>query len=59
MFKFSFVLLLFTLPLLGGEPLWGVPLWVWGSLGVTALYALVLIITIETQWDGLKGSPLE
>lgn len=54
MIKFSFFFLLLTIPLLGGEPLWGVPLWVWGSLGTTILYALILVFAIETKWDDLK-----
>lgn len=56
MIKFSILLLFLTIPLLGGEPLFGVPLWVWGSLGATFLYALSLIFTIETKWDKLKES---
>ena len=54
MIKLSFLFLLFTLPLLGGEPFFGVPLWVWGSLTMTLLYALTLIITIERGWGRLK-----
>lgn len=55
MFKYSFLLLILTLPLLGGEPVWGVPLWVWGSLGATLIYAAALVFTIETEWNALKG----
>lgn len=55
MFKFSFLIVLFTLPLLGGGSLWGVPLWAWGSLGATLVYALTLVTVIETRWDALKG----
>ena len=55
MFKYSFLLLFLTLPLPGGEPLLGVPLWVYASLGATLLYALSLIVTIEREWDRLKG----
>ncbi|RLA68929.1 MAG: hypothetical protein DRG24_09310 [Epsilonproteobacteria bacterium] len=54
MIKFSFLFLLLTIPLLSGEPVWGLPLWVWGSLGATVIYAGVLIYTIETKWDDLK-----
>lgn len=55
MFKYSFLLLLLTLPLLGGEPLWGVPLWVYASLGATLFYALSLLLSIEREWERLKG----
>jgi hypothetical protein len=54
MIKLSFLFLLLTIPLLGGEPVLGVPLWVWGSLGATALYGLVLIFIIEKHWSDLK-----
>ena len=54
MIKFSFLFLLLTIPLLSGKPLWGVPLWVWGSLGATIIYALILIFIIEMKWDDLK-----
>ncbi len=53
-FWLTFALLGATLPLLGGSPVAGVPLWVWGSLGATLLYALLLGLTIETGWDLLK-----
>jgi len=56
MFKLSFLILCLTLPLLGGAPLWGVPLWVWGSLGATLLYAVVLIIAIDAEWDTSEPS---
>ena len=56
MFKYSFLLLILTLPLLGGAPLWGVPLWVYASLAATLLYALSLLLSIEREWDRLKGA---
>ncbi len=56
MIKLSFLLLFLTIPLLGGKPVWGVPLWVWGSLTLTLLYAVVLLFVIERRWDSLKES---
>lgn len=59
MIRLSLFFLLLTIPLLGGEPVLGVPLWVWGSLGATSIYAIVLIVTIEKRWCALKGSENE
>jgi len=59
MIRLSLFFLLLTIPLLGGEPILGVPLWVLGSLGATTLYAIVLIVTIERRWSDLKGSENE
>jgi len=54
MYKLSFVFLFLTLPFFGTTPLWGIPLWVYGSLTATFLYALSLIYTIEKNYDTLK-----
>lgn len=54
MFKYTPVLLLLSIPLLGGAPLIGLPLWVWGSLAATLLYGIVLIVVIEKRWDAFK-----
>ncbi len=51
MLKFSPLLLLLTLPLLPSTPYLGLPLWVWASLGMSLVYAIVLIFAIETEWD--------
>lgn len=51
MLKFSPLLLLFTLPLLPATAYLGLPLWAWASLGATLAYALVLIFSIEYEWD--------
>jgi hypothetical protein len=59
MIKLSLLFLLLTIPLLDGEPILGVPLWVWGSLGATTIYAIVLIVTIEKRWSDLKGAENE
>jgi len=55
MFKFSFLLLLLTIPFLDSTMYYGVPLWVYASLGATTLYAVVLIFIIEKKWKSLKG----
>lgn len=54
MIKLSFFLLLLTLPLLGGSPLFGIPMWVFGSLAATIAYGIAVIAVIETRWDRLK-----
>jgi len=55
MFKLSFLLLLLTIPFLDSTLYYGVPLWVYASLGATTIYALVLIFVIEKRWNRLKG----
>ena len=55
MFKFSFLLLLLTIPFLDSTMYYGVPLWVYASLGATTIYAMVLIFIIEKKWKSLKG----
>ncbi|MEA2098505.1 MAG: hypothetical protein U9P72_00060 [Campylobacterota bacterium] len=55
MFKFSFLLLLLTIPFLDSTIYFGLPLWVYTSLSATTLYALVLIFVIEKRWNRLKG----
>ena len=54
MFKFSFFLLLFTIPFLSSDIYYGIPLWVYASLGATTVYAIVLIYVIEKKWNNLK-----
>ncbi len=54
MFKYAFIALFLTIPLLSSTPLFGVPLWVYGSLGATVALALLIIVTIEKEWDTLK-----
>ena len=55
MFKFSFLLLFLTIPFLDSTLYYGVPLWVYASLGATTLYAFILIFIIENKWSNLKG----
>ena len=55
MFKFSFFLLLLSIPFLNSTIYYGVPLWVYASLGATTIYAVVLIFVIEKRWRELKG----
>jgi len=54
MFKFSFILLLLTIPFLNSDIYYGIPLWVYVSLGVTFIYAVILIFVIEKKWNKLK-----
>jgi hypothetical protein len=49
--KLSFLALLLTLPLLPSTPYFGLPLWAWASLGMSIVYAIVLILYIENGWD--------
>ena len=53
-FKLSFIVLAFTLPLLSGTPIYGIPQWVIGSFAATVAYAIMILLTIEFQWDDLK-----
>ncbi|MEA3370471.1 MAG: hypothetical protein U9Q40_03960 [Campylobacterota bacterium] len=54
MFKFSFLLLILTIPFLNSDIYYGIPMWVYASLSVTVIYALVLIFVIEKKWNSLK-----
>jgi len=54
MLKFSFLLLILTIPFLNSDIYYGVPLWAYASLGATILYAGVLIFIIEKKWHSLK-----
>ena len=56
MLKLSMILLLLSTPLLTSSIFFGLPLWVYGSLGATLLYALVLVFLIEKRWNHLKES---
>jgi len=56
MLKLSFILLFLTTPIFNSSIISGVPLWVYGSLGATLLYALVLIFIIEKKWSNLQES---
>ena len=51
MLKLSPLVLLLTLPLLPSTPYAGLPLWAWASLGASLFYAIVLIFSIEREWD--------
>ncbi|MEA3372469.1 MAG: hypothetical protein U9Q62_02140 [Campylobacterota bacterium] len=51
MIKLSPFLLILTIPFLSGEPYAGLPLWGWGSLAGTVIYAITLIYAIEKRWD--------
>ena len=55
MIKLSFFLLLLTIPLLSGEPLFGIPMWAIGSLFMTLIYGIILVLIIEKKWPQLKG----
>ncbi|MBU0721002.1 hypothetical protein KJ877_06630 [bacterium] len=54
MLKYSFVLLLLSIPFLNSDIYYGIPLWVYASLLATIVYALVLIFIIEKRWKNLK-----
>ncbi len=56
MFKFSFLLLILTIPFLNSDIYYGVPLWVYASLSATVIYAIVLIFVIEKRWHKLKDT---
>jgi len=56
MFKFSFLLLILTIPFLNSDIYYGIPLWVYASLSATIIYALVLIFVIEKRWNSLKNT---
>ncbi len=55
MLKISFILLFLTIPFLSSHIYFGVPLWVYASLGATVVYAFVLIYVIEKKWNSLKN----
>jgi len=54
-YKLSLLLLLLTTPLLPATPYAGIPLWAWASIGMSILYAAVLILHIENSWDDKNG----
>jgi len=56
MFKFSFLLLILTIPFLNSNIYYGIPLWVYASLSATVIYAIVLIFIIEKKWNSLKDT---
>ncbi len=56
MLKFSFLLLILTIPFLNSDIYYGIPLWVYASLSATVIYAIVLIFVIEKKWHKLKES---
>jgi len=47
----SFLALFLTIPLLPSTPFAGLPLWAWASIGMSLVYALVLILFIEKSWE--------
>jgi len=55
MYKLSLFLLLLTLPLFPATPYAGLPLWAWVSMGMSVLYAIVLIAHIQNNWDEDNG----
>jgi len=54
MFKFSFFLLLLTIPFFSSDIYYGLPLWAYASLSATVIYAIVLIFIIEKKWNKLR-----
>jgi len=54
-YKLSLIILLFTLPLLPSTPYLGLPLWAWVSMGMSIIYAALLIIHIQNSWDEDNG----
>ncbi len=54
MLKLSFVFLLLTIPFLDSTIYYGVPQWVYASIGFTTLYAATLVYIIEKKWNKLK-----
>lgn len=55
-FKLSFIALLLTIPLFSAKVYFGLPLWGIMSLFFTAVFALMLILAIEKNWNALKES---
>ena len=49
--KLSFLSLFLTIPLLPSSSYTGLPLWAWASLGMSLIYALILILMIEKEWE--------
>lgn len=49
--KLSFLCLLLTAPFLNSTTYWGIPLWAWGSLVLSVMYALILFMALEKEWD--------
>jgi len=54
MLKISLIFLLLSIPLLSSKIYYGLPLWVYASLGATIIYSLLLVFTIEKRWHTLK-----
>ena len=55
MYKFSFIILFLTLPLLPSTPYAGLPLWAWFSLCMSVVYAFILILHIQKNWNDNNG----
>ena len=51
MYRLSLIFLLLSIPFLPSTPYAGIPLWAWTSLGMSLLYALTLIFSIEKTFD--------
>lgn len=49
-YRLSLLVLLFTMPLLPSTPYMGIPLWAWGSVMMSLLYAILLIFSIEDHF---------
>jgi len=54
-FKLSFLALLATIPFFEGAPIYGVPFWAVTSLSITFVYALLILLSIEFEWEQQKG----
>lgn len=54
MIKLSLLTLFFTIPFFGSDIYYGVPLWVYISLGATLLYVFILLFIIEKKYHTLK-----
>lgn len=50
----SFILLFFTIPMVGERVYWGIPLWAIISMLVSLLYAFILMYIIDKKWDELS-----
>ncbi len=54
MIKLSLLALFFTIPFFGSGIYYGVPLWVYISLGATLAYVVILLFIIEQRYHTLK-----
>ena len=54
--KLSFLALFFTIPFFGSQIYYGIPFWVYISLGATLIYVAILLYIIEKKYSTLKES---